>query len=229
MLVTIHQPEHLPWLGFFDKVRQAAKVVLLDNVQFEKNYFQNRNQIRNKQGQVWITVPVLGKGRSTQLITEVEIDNTQHWRRDAWRSLEMNYRRTVYWADYAPFFEEVYEQDWMKLVDLNVCILKWMAERLGLRREFLRSSELGCAGKGTELLLNLCTKTGARTYLSGAHGRDYMDPALFAAAGIEIKYQEFRHPTYKQLYDPFIPNLSAVDLLFNHGPDSGRILEEANR
>ncbi len=229
MLVTIHQPEHLPWLGFFDKVRQAQKVVLLDSVQFEKNYFQNRNQIRNKQGPLWITVPVLGKGRSDQLIKDVEIDNTQHWRRDAWRSLEMNYRRTLYWGEYAPYFQELYEQEWTRLVDLNLSILKWLAEKLGLRREFVRSSEVACEGKGSELLLNLCKKTGATAYLSGAHGKDYLDPALFAAAGIDVRYQDFKQPMYKQLYEPFVPNLSAVDLLFNHGPDSGRILEEANR
>jgi hypothetical protein len=228
MTITIHQPEHLPWLGFFDKVRQAQKIVLLDSVQFEKNYFQNRNQIRNKGGPLWITVPVLGKGRSEQRIMDVEIDNTRHWRRDAWRSLEMNYRRTLFWGEYSPFFEELYEQEWTRLVDLNVCILKWLSGQLGLRRDFIRSSESGCEGSGTELLVALCRKTEATIYLSGAHGRDYLDPVLFDAAGILVKYQDFRHPTYRQLYAPFVPNLSAVDLLFNHGPESGKILEEAN-
>jgi hypothetical protein len=224
VIVTIHQPEHLPWPGFFDKIRRAQEVVLLDSVQFEKNYFQNRNRIRGKDGPVWITVPVLTKGRSTQTIAEVEIDNTQHWRKTAWRSLEMNYRKAPHFADYAPFFEEVYEQEWTKLADLNLCILKWMARQFGIERTFRRSSELGCEGSRTDLLLALCRKLGASAYLSGAHGKEYLELAKFEAAGIRVEFQEFRPREYKQLYDPFVPGLSAVDLLFNHGPAGAGLL-----
>lgn len=228
-VVSIQQPEHLPWLGFFDKVRQVDMVVLLDDVQFKKRYFENRNKIRTGNGWQWIGIPVNTKGRYHQNLCDVEVDNTRHWRETAWRALCLNYSKTACWEGYSSFFDNLYQCEWTRLVDFNVEVIKYVTKQLGLETEFLFASQLDVEGKGDKLLVNICRKVGASAYLSGAFGRDYIDESLFAEAGIALEYQDFRHPTYRQVYQPFLPNMSTVDLLFNEGPKSITIIEEVNR
>lgn len=228
MKVGIHQPEHFPWLGFFDKMDQCDVYVILDSVQFEKNYFQNRNKIRTGNGWEWITVPVFIKGRSKQKINEVEIDNKSDWQKTCWKKLWLNYQKALYWQKHKDFFEKIYQKNWQKLVDLNKTIIFYLAEGLGIQKRFILASDLNVTGKASILLLNICQKLEASVYLSGKSGRDYLDESLFSKAGIKIEYQDFKHPDYQQLYKPFLPNMSTVDLLFNEGPCSLKIIREAN-
>ncbi len=221
-MLTIHQPEHLSWLGFFDKVRRADGLVLLDNVQYRKHYFQNRNRIRGPNGPVWLTVPVKNAGRFGQRIEAVEIDNTGNprWRDRHLKTLQQCYARAPFLGDYAPSLQAILERDWEALGALNEALIAWLLDALGIRVEVRRASELGVTGSGSGLILEICRRVGASSYLSGVSGRDYLDLAAFAAAGIEVQFQEFHHPIYRQLHDPFVPCLSVVDLLMNHGPSS---------
>lgn len=220
MVVTIHQPEHLPWLGFFDKVRQADVFVLLDHVQYRRRYFQNRNRVRGRDGEVWVTVPVKVKGRYDQPINAVEIDGSPRWAEQCWNTLSHCYGRAPFFAGHAPFFEALYHRPWRRLAELNETLIRYLLDALGIRVEIVRSSALEPTGRKGELMLEICRRLGATAYLSGISGRDYLDRAQFAAAGIELTFQEFHHPVYRQLHEPFIPCLSAVDLLFTHGPGS---------
>lgn len=222
MVVTIHQPEHLPWLGFFNKIRQADVFVVLDHVQYRRRYFQNRNRIRGSEGPLWLTVPVRVKGRYDQPINEVEIDTEGHprWTRQCWNSLRHCYAKAPFFSDHAEFFESLYARRWTRLADFNQEIIHYLLAALGIRVEVVRSSTLDLTGRKGDLMLETCRKLGADAYLSGISGRAYLDEIAFTDAGIALRFQEFHHPIYRQLHEPFIPCLSTVDLLFNHGPAS---------
>jgi hypothetical protein len=225
MIVTVHQPEHLPWLGFFHKISQADVMVLLDTTQFAKDDFQNRNRIKTRRGPVWLTVPVYKKGRSEQQILEVEICNERNWRNRAWSQIEQAYRDAPCFAAHREFFAALYRQEWTRLVDLNLRVIEYLAEQLGLGGRLLRASELGIDERGgTEVNLAIARKLGAQTYLSGRMGRDYLDEEPFAEAGVEVEYQDFQHPTYPQQWGGFVSHLSSLDLLFNCGEASREIL-----
>ena len=225
MIVAIHQPEHMPWLGFFDKVRQADIFVILDNVQFERNYFQNRNKIKTPQGWIWLTVPVLTKGKSTQLIQDVQINNAVDWQSKLWKSIFYSYNKAPFFQKYSNFLKQIYDKQWTYLADLNEEIIKHIIHELGIQVKILRASTLGVTGKGTDLLLQICQKLNADIYLSGISGKDYLEESKFAEQGIKVIYQEFYHPIYKQLYEPFIPGMSIIDLLFNYGDKSLDVLK----
>jgi hypothetical protein len=222
VVVTIHQPEHLPWLGFFDKVRQADVFVMLNHVQFRKNYYQNRNRIRAANGALWLTVPVLTKGNAGQAINEVQINNhgSPRWKEKSWGSLVQHYRKAKYWPEHEGFFEQLYNADWTRLGELNETIIRYLLAAFSIPANVARSSEMNVKGHRSDLLLDICRKVGASIYLSGVSGRDYLDEGKFADAGIAVHFQEFQHPIYRQLYEPFLPAMSAIDLLFNYGPAS---------
>ena len=227
MVVTIHQPEHLPWLGFFDKVRQADVFVILDHVQYRKNYFQNRNQIRAAGGALWLTVPVLTKGKSEQPINEVRINNqgSPRWKEKCWSSLVQHYENTEFWPAHEVFFDRLYKTIWTRLVEINETIIRYLLNAFSIDVKVIKSSELNVQGQGGDLLLDICRHIGAGRYLSGVSGKDYLDCKKFADAGIEVQFQKFRHPIYKQAYKPFLPCMSSIDLLFNYGPASPDVIK----
>lgn len=228
MIVTIHQPEFLPWLGLIDKIRQADVTVLLDSVQYEKNYFQNRNRIRTADGWSWLTVPVRTTGRFGQRIDEVEIDDTSDWRRKHLRSLQQHYGAVPHFDQIGTPLERLYGDTWQRLVDFNVAAIEWMLGAFGLQRSLVRASSLSVAGQRSDLLAAICVSVGASAYLSGISGREYLDERPFVRSGIGVRYHAFTHPTYTQRYQPFVPQLSAVDLLFNVGAGALGVIEQAN-
>lgn len=226
MIVSIHQPDYLPWLGFFDKISLCDVFVLLDNVQFSKNYFTNRNKIRTSQEWTWLTVPVLTKGKSDQKIDEVKINNIseKRWAEKQWKSIEQNYRKAPFFSEHADFFYQLYSKEWDSLTELNKTIIYYLVDAFGIKTRICEVAEIGAKGNGTGLLFDICQALGANTYLSGAFGKEYLDETLFTNHGIKVIYQEFLHPEYKQVFEPFIPNMSAIDLIFNYGNQSLQIL-----
>lgn len=225
MIVTIHQPEHIPWLGFFNKVEQAELLVLLDVVQYRKNYFQNRNRILGPDGTIWLTVPVLTKGHMSKTIKDMEINNATSWRDKYWKSIYYNYKKHPYFADYAPFFEETCKREWQLLVELNEYIIRYFLDVLGIKTEVLRASEMGAEGTRSELLLDICLRTNATAYLAGQHGKDYLNETIFAEQDIQVMHHQFVHPVYPQFRrEEFVSHLSTLDLLFNCGKESLQII-----
>jgi hypothetical protein len=229
MIVTIHQPEHLPWLGFFDKMRQADVFVLLDTVQFSKGDFQNRNRIKAQNGATWLTIPILKKGKSKQRIIGVEISNDRDWANRCWTLIDESYKDAPHFAEHRSFFEDLYAREWSKLVDLNTVIIRYLIDALALRCQVIAASELEIHEQGgTDLLVGICGALDADVYLSGSQGRTYLDESCFAKHGIEVRYQEFRHPVYPQLWGDFLSQMSTIDLLFNCGASSLEVIEAAN-
>ena len=229
MKVTIHQPEHMPWLGFFHKISAADVYVALDNVQYRHKYFQNRNKIRSFSGEAWLNVPVLRKNKRSQLLGKVEINNGEkRWQQKDWKSIYLNYKKAPYFADYADYFEDVYKREWQLLADLNLDIIQNCLHFLDINTKVIRASELGVEGLGAQLVLDICKVLDTGVYISGisgiaGNGRDYED--RFFEQGIKVIYDEFHHPIYKQLHEPFLPCMSVIDLLFNHGPNSLNIIK----
>jgi hypothetical protein len=224
MRVVILQPGYLPWLGFFDQLRQSDVFVFYDDVQFDRRGWRHRNRIKSAAGVRWLTVPVLKKGRYTQTIRDTRIDTASPWQRKHLKSLEMSYRRAPYFDRYFPELADVIERRWTFLLDLDVAIVQLIAGWIGLQRETRLSSDLGIGGRATQRLCDICEVLGATEYLSGDAANAYLDGSIFAARGIQLRYHHYDHPTYRQLFEPFVSHLSVVDLLLNHGPDSLAIL-----
>lgn len=228
-LISIQQPESFPWLGFFDKIRQVDCVVFLDNVQFKKRYFENRNKVRTYQGWTYLGTPVLSKGRYTQKICDVEIDNSRPWQKDIVNTLQCNYRKAPYWAALGDDLCALVEKPYEKLVDFNLAVIFLMLRKLGVEREWRMASSLATTTSGSALIHEICVKLEAEAYLSGKDGRNYLEEAPFSASGVQLLYQDFQHPVYSQLHGAFEPAMSVVDLFFNHGPGSLAILEAAQK
>jgi WbqC-like protein len=221
MIVSINQPAYLPWLGYFHRIAVSDLHIVLDHVQFEKNGFTNRNKIRTSEGWCWLTVPLKTSGRFGNLaIAQVEISSERRWAEKHWNSLRLNYSKANYFREHADFFENIFSRSWERLNPLLREITTYLLSAFGIKTKIVFSSEIGAAGRKSELVLELCRKVGATTYLSGSLGRDYLDEVAFEEAGIAVSYQEYRHPTYTQLYSSFEPYMGAIDLLFNCGPKS---------
>lgn len=216
MKIAIHQPEHLPYLGFMYKMSLCDVFVLLDDVQFQKNGFQNRNRIKTPQGAQWLTVPVLHD--FGQKINEVKIDNKSDWRRKHLLSIQANYAKAPYFEKYFPLLQEIYSKPWDLLCELNIALIELFAKKLGIKAKLVRSSSLAKQGEKNELLLSICKRLGATTYVSGM-GAGYLDVALFEKNGIKVEYTHFTHPVYRQLHGEFIPNMSVVDGMMMAGEE----------
>jgi len=229
MLLSIFQPECMPWLGLIDKIRQADSIVFLDNVQFKKRYFENRNKIKTKEGWLWLVVPVVTKGKFEQKINEVLIAPEPRWKHKFALSIERNYCKAPFWKDYGQKLFSVIDKEYEKLVDFNMSIIKFIMDCFELKRSCIMASELNTSSKGSELILEICKKMETDNYLSGRDGRNYLDLSAFEKNNIAVRFQNFQHPIYKQIHEGFLPCMSSVDILFNCGAESLKIIEESQK
>ena len=223
MICSVHQPQYLPWLGYFDKIDKADVFVLLDTVQFKKNEWQNRNRIKTAQGVQWITVPVLY--RFPQLIREVEINRRENWQHKQRQTILSNYRKAPCWSMLEPFFEEIFSSQWDTIAKLNIHVVKRLAAILGIETPLFVASDMGAFPEDPdERLIAMTRHFDADTYLAGSGGHDYMNLEKYRESGVDVIFQEYRHPVYEQLYGDFEPFMSVIDLIFNHGKESLNII-----
>jgi WbqC-like protein family len=227
MIVAIHQPHYLPWLGYLHRMAQVDLFILLDHVQFERRNHQNRSQIRVAGEARWLTVPVLQRSQKERIVDKL-VDNSEPrpWGTIHFSTLRHAYRQAEHFTSYAEALRSILESRWERLTDLNRAMLDLLRDAFEIRTPLARSSELGVDGTKSELILNLCRAAGADSLLAGFGGsRRYLDLEAFAAAGVSVKWHEFTHPVYRQCgAQPFIAGLASIDLLFNHGPQSRAIL-----
>lgn len=230
MIVAIQQPEHLPWIGFFNKMAQCDLYVYLDNAQFKKRYFENRNRIKTKDGVKWLTVPVYSKGRYTQKINEVVIDNESRWLEKYMSTLEHTYKKAPFWNDVKNIVFSCLDKNRKNLLDLNLELINGCANYLQIKTPTAIASTLNVNQfSGSNLILEICLKTKNNIYISGPDGRNYLQLDEFPKKGIEIIYHDFLHPVYTQLHGDFQPYMSIVDLIANHGHGSGEIVKNCYR
>ena len=220
MIISIHQPQYLPWLPYLLKIEESDLFIILDSVDFQKNGLQNRNQIKTAQGGSWLTVPV--RQKFGQKIVDVEINGGVDWRKKHWVSIVQNYGKASCFNRYAGELESLYLKEWEKLIDLNLELLQMMLRWMEIPTRLLRSSGMQAQGKSSDLVLNLCREAGATRYVSGFGGCSYLDSGAFANAGIDIVYRSPNLPVcYPQQYPKvgFLNDLSALDLILNCGTD----------
>ena len=227
MIVSIHQPQYLPWLGYFDKVDKADVFCFLDDVQFKKNDFQNRNRIKTANGWQWITVPV--KYRHPQRINEVELNHSVNWQRKHLQALVTNYRKAPFFDETIELFSDMYERRWENIAEVNLAFLERLLTLLGMTgKKTVLASHLDVSREPTDRLIDICKALGGDTYLAGAGGANYMNMERFRERGVKVIFQNFNHPEYPQLFGEFLEQMSVVDLLFNCGPKSIEIIRSAN-
>lgn len=224
-IVSGHQPNYLPWSGYVDKIMRCDDFVIHDVAQFEKQGYFHRNRIKTASGPQWLTVPVSLENYLERPLHDIAIRRDLPWRRTHFRAIQTAYGRAPYFPRYRDFFAALYEHDWTHLVELNVYIIRFAMAEFGIATRIHLVSELsGITGKKSDFVLSLCKRLGATHYLVGGMGRGYLQVDCFARAGIEIIDQDYHCPVYDQLFGPFVPNLSFVDLLMNHGPAGGELL-----
>jgi len=223
MKVAIHQPQYLSWPGYFNKIYQSDVFVFLDDVQYKKNDWINRNRIRTSSGWQWITVPVEFKFKD--LINEVRINNRVCWRRKHLQALKINYSRAPFFKDYISFFEGVFSREWIYLSEFCIFLVEQICNILNIKKKFVLSSSLNIHTTGTQRLIDICRKLGADTYISGQGAKNYLQKELFMEYNINLKFQEYKIPCYRQAYKGWVENLSIVDVLFCCGDDSLKIVK----
>jgi len=228
MILAAHQPQYLPWLGYFDKMDRVDIFVLLDTVQFKKNEWQNRNRIKGSSGPHWLTVPV--RRHFPQRLHQVEIVDPAFRRRHR-RSLQSAYGKAPYFRQEAGILDDLYGRDWTDLSSLNVESVRSLAGRFGIETPVHLGSEFQDVpdDQADDRLIALCRRLGADTYMAGAGGQAYMDLSRWQRAGIGVVFQEFRHPVYPQRNGTFVPSLSAVDLLFHCGSEGFVLVRRARK
>jgi hypothetical protein len=219
MKITIHQPEHMPWLGLIDKINQADIFVVLDIVQFEKNNFQNRNKIRtnSKNGYSWLTIPIKKHKLDTK-IKDIEISYDFDWQKQYLNKIKENYKDLKNFNKYFSIIEKIILKKYKKLIDLNLEILNFILKEFDIKTKILKASDLGLPEikKGSnEIIISICKELKGNKYLSGIGGKNYLKPELFEKENIKIIFQEFKHPIYKQQYPIFLEKMSSIDFLFN--------------
>lgn len=213
MILSAHQPQYLPYLGFWNKLINSDIHVILDDVKFTRGAFINRNRIKTSKGQGWLTIPIK---RSNCKISELKTANSI-WSIKHLKSLIANYSRAQYFDDYIKYFKEFYSKNLENVLEIDVTLIKDTSKMLSIKTKIIMLSDINVEGDSTERLVNLCSVLKCDTYLSGAGGKNYLNESLFNSSGIKLVYQNFKHPTYHQLFGEFIPNLSIVDSLFNCG------------
>ena len=213
--ITIHQPENYPWLGFFNKMMLADEYIILDNVQFRKNYFQNRNQFLTTNGPIYLSIPVDFK--NYKIIKDIKIKYNENWQKKHLNTIKQSYSKSKYYKEHISFFEELYSKKFEFLIDFNLFIIEYIRKVLDIKVPIIRASSLVVNGSSGELLLDICKNRDASIYISGRDGRNYLDPAIFLNNNIDIVYHDFIHPKYKQFcLKEFTSYMSTFDLLFNY-------------
>jgi len=232
MKCVINQPNYIPWRGYFDQIQKADVFVFYDDVQYDKHGWRNRNRIKTANGPIWLTIPVKKKGavKNHTAINEIFIDWKCDWFRKHWKTIEQAYGKAPFFDVYASRVKETYEQRYDKLADLTIELTVFIAGILGISgTKFVRSSSLNATGKKTDRLLEILRQLGAGHYISGPAAKDYLNKDKLAAAGISTEYMVYDYPVYSQLYPPYDPQVSVLDLLFMKGPESAKYIWQGTK
>lgn len=223
-ILVAHQPAYLPWQGYFARLLDVNRLVLLDHVQFAERGRQHRNVIRGPGGgRHLLSVPVRRSGRFGQAIREVEIADPR-WAQRHWRTLEQTYRRAPYFDDLRDDLRHVYQHPWTTLHEVNTALIHLLLDVLSLPVRIEYSSTISPAGRKTAMLIDLARRTGASVLRVGTSAPRYLDAALLTQAGIDVEIIDYSHHPYPQGNGPFLPGLAALDLVLHQGPAARSVL-----
>ncbi len=217
MTCAIMQPTYLPWLGYFDLIQNTDMFVFLDHVQFSKQSWQQRNKIRDKNGEILLTVPIKHTLHKEAYIRDIKIDHIRMPLKKHLKSIQINYSKTKNYHQIKDEIEYIYTQDYELLLDFNIALIKFACRQMNLLQNFVFSSDLNIQGEKVETLINICKTLNATHYLSPLGSKMYIDENnIFEEHSIQLSYQNYTHPIYRQYnYSDFISHLSFIDYLFN--------------
>jgi hypothetical protein len=228
VILTAHQPVYLPWLGLLHKIAVADLFCYFDVVQYQTKDYNNRNKIKTHAGEIWLSVPVESKDHLQKSVGDIRIVQNG-WQRKHAKSIQYAYQKALYFRDYIAELESILlGQSFGTLAALNFEILRFLMRHLGIETPVVKASDYAFHGTKSDLVLDMCRQLKADVYIFGSNGRDYAEVEKFLAAGVAPYFQDYRHPTYRQLHGEFLPYMSAIDLLFNEGPRSRDILLSGN-
>lgn len=226
--VAIMQPTYLPWHGYFELINSVETFVFLDSVQFSKRSWQQRNLIKTPQGLSWLTVPVITKGKRSQLIADTLIDKESNFIVKHIKTIEKNYARASFFENESKLLFESMSSNYENISDLNINLILNICSRLNIRTNFIKSSTLNHSGIKSDLLASICTILGASEYISTPGSKVYLEESdSFKKINLPIRYFEYSKPIYKQLWGNFLPNLSIVDMLLNCGDQTNLLIKNS--
>ena len=224
MKCVILQPSYIPWRGYFHQIYKADIFVFYDDVQYDKNGWRNRNQIKTSQGLQWLTIPVHTKGSVVEKIpiNRIEVSWERAWNESHWKAIQFAYRKAPFFHKYEDFFSWVYAKQPQYLSDFTIETTIEISRMLGIHHtRFITTSGLETVtGEKTDRLISILKSVGADYYISGPSAKDYIEMEKFNDAGIRLEYMNYNYPEYTQLYPPYSPNVSIIDLLFMMGENS---------
>jgi hypothetical protein len=221
IILTAHQPTYFPWLGTFHKILLSDVFCFFDIAQYQKKEWDNRNKILISGNESWITVPVLSKNHYSKTIGNIEINNDVKWGKKTFRTINLAYKKHPYYKIHEPFLENIYlEKKWSKLSDLNIFIYDYILKILEHDVKLVKASDYNFEGKKSDLVLDMCKKLNAKTYIFGGEGKNYANIESFTESKIDLVFQNYNHPEYNQyrLKSSFVPRLSVLDLMMNCEP-----------
>ena len=227
--VAIMQPTYLPWSGYFGLMSTVDIFVILDDVQFARRSWQQRNQIKTIQGPKWLTLPIISKGLREQKINQTQIDCTSNFHQSHRKAIEHNYSKSTYFTSTYPELMPLINNNQQILTELTIPLINFIKQYLEISTKIVFSSQLSCSGKKADLLANICKEVDANLYISPPGSRDYLENSTaFTNSLIPINYYSFEHPLYKQLHGEFTPYMSVIDMIFNIGKDSIFLIKDAS-
>jgi len=226
MKVGIIQSNFLPWRGYFDFIREVDLFIIHDDLQYTKGDWRNRNKIKTPRGSEWLTVPV-HYHKTEQLIQETTIDGSNPWAKKMLNRIGESYRKAPYFEPYFSELSQLLLEPAVSISDLNLRLIHWVCTHLNIITPITLSRQYSPQGKKTERLIGILKQVNATVYLSGPAAKTYLEPELFEKAGIRLEYKTYDYPEYEQLYPPFDPAVSIIDLLFMVGDDAKEYLEKA--
>ena len=225
--VAVVQSNYIPWKGYFDLIQGVDEFILLDDVQYTRRDWRNRNAIKTKGGLLWLTIPVQAKGKYCQKMNETVVSDTG-WNSQHWATITHSYSKAPFFRSvYTEALEELYRNCQERYLSrVNFVFLQTICHLLGIRTKLSWSGDYRLVEGKTERLVSLCKQANASVYLSGPSARSYMDPEQFTKAGIQLSYFDYAgYPEYHQLFPPFEHRVSIIDLLLNEGPNASRYMK----
>jgi len=214
------QPSYLPWIPFFRRMQLSDVFVYLDDVEYSKNSFHNRNRIKGKNGNLLLTVPVRYKGCSKKHICQVEIANNEKWAKKHWKSIEINYSKSPFYNEIAPYLKDIYFTDWKKLGDLNISLITFFKTYLSIQTPCYKSSDLEIETEGNQKLVDMCKMFNADIFIVKPNTESYHPKKFFLEHDINFKYFLYKDEEYNQLHGSYVQNLSILDYVMNCGSDN---------
>lgn len=224
MIVSIHQPDYIPYIGYFYKIAQSDIFVFLDDAQFSNDNMHHWNRIKTPQGECRLKIPVDYKFGDN--INQVRTKDELKWKEKHLKTIEMNYAKADEFKNIFPKFASILSEEHANLSEMNIEINKWICEGFGIKPKFMKTSEMDINTQREERVIDICLALQGKTYISGNGARAYQVDEHFSARGVTLKYTDYHPVEYKQLWKEFLPNMSIIDYIFNCGFDWDYIKRE---